>query len=256
MKFIPAFALIPLLLAGPATAAECSARSGPERATLVELFTSEGCDSCPPADRWLAHLLRTTPDSAVVALAYHVDYWDRLGWRDRFASPASTARQEARRQAARQTFLYTPQVSIDGSDFRAWRSRADLREYTAAPRPARASIALGINIPAAGILKVRVEASTAVSGSPAEAATLYLALVEDGLVSEVSAGENAGRRLEHDAVVREWIGPLAADRHGRIDASREFRRPDVDFRKASVVALVESPVRLEPLQALKLRLCP
>ncbi|HUG25789.1 DUF1223 domain-containing protein, partial [Piscinibacter sp.] len=95
------------MAADAAAAPQCSARSGPAAAPLVELYTSEGCNSCPPADRWLS-ALKDRP--GVVALAFHVDYWDGLGWKDRFASPLHTQRQAQQRAVNGARFSYTPQV--------------------------------------------------------------------------------------------------------------------------------------------------
>lgn len=246
-----------LALSGSAWGAECQARSGPERATLIELFTSEGCDSCPPADRWLSGLLRGPAAAGVVALAFHVDYWNRLGWRDPYSSADFTARQEARQKAGRSAFLYTPQVTLDGGDFRDWRSLALPRRGTGTPPAARADITLQAASGPGGILAARVEASAPGFGAgTAEEAGLYLALVENRLSTDVLHGENAGRRLEHDAVVREWIGPQALDRQGRVSVKHQFRRNDVDLRHAALVAVVETTRRLEPLQALRLDACP
>ena len=89
----------------------CTAASTRQVPPVVELYTSEGCNSCPPADRWLSKL---KADPAVVALAFHVDYWDRLGWKDRFASAAFTARQAAQQASNGARFSYTPQVVVDG----------------------------------------------------------------------------------------------------------------------------------------------
>src|SRR4029453_9035557 len=104
-----------LLIVTPAAGAvtACKAQSGRQTVPLVELYTSEGCDSCPPADRWLSSMFAPgdTRESAVVAtpLAFHVDYWDRLGWKDRFATPAWTKRQYHSARAARSHLLYTHQ---------------------------------------------------------------------------------------------------------------------------------------------------
>src|SRR5687767_8007237 len=107
----------------------CSARSGPVAATVVELYTSEGCSSCPPADRWLSAVAQR---GDVVALAYHVDYWDRLGWKDRFASPAFTQRQLDQRPVNGARFAYTPQVVIDGRDRSGWHRMNGLERQTVA----------------------------------------------------------------------------------------------------------------------------
>ena len=87
----------------------CTIHSGAERAMLIELYTSEGCSSCPPAERWLSGFVgKTATASAVIPLAFHVDYWDYIGWRDRFASPKYTARQYERTNRNRGHFVYTP----------------------------------------------------------------------------------------------------------------------------------------------------
>ena len=112
---VMAFAGVTVALAAdPAT---CTARSGPTVTPVVELYTSEGCNSCPPADRWLS---RFAPEADTVALAFHVDYWDRLGWKDRFASAAHTARQGQQQAANGARFSYTPQVVADGADRKDW----------------------------------------------------------------------------------------------------------------------------------------
>ena len=95
----------------------CQAVSGPKRLQLVELYTSEGCSSCPPADRWLS-TLKGRPD--VLAAAFHVAYWDHLGWRDRFASAAFTARQSQLQRSSGARHVYTPQVLVNGRDWRRW----------------------------------------------------------------------------------------------------------------------------------------
>jgi len=82
---------------------------------LLELYTSEGCDSCPPADRWLSGLELGTPPLRAVALAFHVDYWDRLGWRDRFGSAVFTERQHEQQSRRHAAFVYTPQVLLQGT---------------------------------------------------------------------------------------------------------------------------------------------
>ena len=115
--FVLAAALVVPAGAAAAGTQVCSAESGAARHTLVELFTSEGCSSCPPADRWLSGLAERDD---LVALAFHVDYWDRLGWTDRFATPRHTQRQHERAAQARSGYVYTPQVLVNGRDFRQW----------------------------------------------------------------------------------------------------------------------------------------
>lgn len=241
-----------ICLAGPVDAA-CRAESGATAATLVELYTSEGCDSCPPADRWLATLRGA---AGVVPLAFHVDYWDQLGWRDPFATPAFTRRQKARAATSGARFLYTPQVVVAGRDFTAWRRQPAAAEL--ARRPAAAAEA-GVGVEAEaladGRLRIRVKAELRPpAGADRGSAVAYVALYENGLVSDVKAGENRGSRLPHDFVVREWIGPLAFAADGRLDVQRELRRADVTLDHAGLAAIVESPGSGRVLQAVNLPL--
>ena len=167
---------------------------------VVELFTSEGCSSCPPADELLARLVAAEPvaGARIVALGEHVDYWDQLGWKDRFSSPALTARQELYARRLTATGAYTPQLVIDGraecvgSDA-ASATRAIARAATAAHGGLAISLADG---------RVRV-AATALPQSERERADVVVAVTEDQLRSVVTRGENHGRTLSHVAVVRQ-----------------------------------------------------
>ena len=111
-------AAVPALAQTPAAgAATCSVRAAGAPRAVVELYTSEGCSSCPPADRWLS-TLKASPD--LLALGFHVSYWDRLGWPDRFASAEITARQQLLARNAGRAQVYTPQVVVNGDDWRRW----------------------------------------------------------------------------------------------------------------------------------------
>jgi hypothetical protein len=217
----PEFALsfvAALLAAGPAGAGECRLDSPAHRVTVVELYTSEGCSSCPPADRWLSGLAAEGIGPAqAIPLAFHVDYWNDLGWPDRFSQPAFSERQ--RRVAARAgaRFVYTPQVIVDGRDFRAWgsgrlRARlADLNGEAAVARIDARVLREGSSLRVSGSVK-------AGDGPPAQA---WIAVFENGLSTEVRAGENRGARLGHDYVVRRLAGPFPLDAQGR--ASLDWR---------------------------------
>ena len=187
--------LLALTLLAPAHAAPvCSARSAATVTPVVELYTSEGCNSCPPADRWLSGV---KADATVVALAFHVDYWDRLGWKDRFASPAFTQRQAQQQRTSGARFSYTPQVLIDGADRPDWPGAA-----IAARTPSTVDAQLmrdGNHITAT---------VAPLAGAPAHLAA-YWAVTEQGHVSAVKAGENEGVTLHHDFVVRDYR-PVAA----------------------------------------------
>jgi hypothetical protein len=164
----------------------CSARSGLAPATVVELYTSEGCNSCPPADRWLS-ALPTRPD--VIALAMHVDYWDHLGWRDPYGSKAYTDRQSQQQRVNGSRYNYTPQVVVNGRDRKDWPSMK--------PAPL-ASTAVEISITRDG----NAVNATVRSSTQAQLAA-YWAVTEMGHRSAVRAGENAGVTLLHEHVVRE-----------------------------------------------------
>jgi len=176
---------------------------------IVELFTSEGCSSCPPADAVLAQLEKMQPVKGVdvIVLSQHVDYWNRLGWADPFSSPEFSERQGEYARAFGKDGVYTPQMIIDGqTEFPGGnRNRATEAIAKAAQTP-KASVQL--TIPAQGQeekklgqmrLKVNVSRLPAVSGGEAE---VLLAITENNLTTDVSRGENAGRRLSHVGVVR------------------------------------------------------
>jgi hypothetical protein len=240
-----------LLLASSAAVAgpSCSAKSGPQVLPLVELFTSEGCDSCPPADRFLSATFPAggaNPRASV--LAFHVDYWDRLGWKDRFAAPAHTERQYAALRAAGGTFVYTPQLLVQGRDVAPGRrARIPALVAAAAARAPRATIVLVVvtDDPRAHVVHAR---ATVPAG--ARHAQLWVAYTESGLVSDVKAGENRGVRLAHDHVVRAWQGPFPADARGTADATVTIPRPAESGRMPAVVAVVLDENTGEVLQTL------
>jgi hypothetical protein len=195
------FLLLCALLTPAVHAATCSAVSDDARNRLLELYTSEGCSSCPPADRWLSQL---PANSGVVPLAFHVDYWDRLGWKDPFAQATFSQRQRAQNSGL--GWVYTPQVMLDGEDFRDWHHGLPARS----PTPAQVSLSLRLTqMPE--YIEAQVESRFA-SSSTSRDARLYLALYENRLSSRITAGENAQRTLQHYYVVRQLVGPLDPQR--------------------------------------------
>ncbi|HLF82997.1 MAG TPA: DUF1223 domain-containing protein [Blastocatellia bacterium] len=226
-----AFALIALALVAAVLtgkrAAELSAieagdklpaAAGPRTPVLVELFTSEGCSSCPPADDLLTRLEQTQPvDGAeVIALSEHVDYWNRLGWTDPYSSSQFSARQNDYARAFDTDGAYTPQMVVDGrAQFVGSDSGRARKAIASASRDSKAAVTLSLaseDIRAASItLDVRVASLPEVVGDLAEA---LLAITESGLRSNVSRGENAGRRLSHTAVVRRLMPLGSVDSQG------------------------------------------
>lgn len=175
-----------------ALAVSCRQESPATRVPVVELYTSEGCSSCPPADRWLSGLKDAAAAGRVVAQAFHVGYWDHIGWVDRFASPAHTTRQReiARRRGT--STIYTPQLVRDGADSRDYAGVLQVR-----PEPAAATLRLERE---GG--QARAEVVPSVPGARWAA---YWTVTEHGHASRVKAGENAGAFLQHDFVVRQFV---------------------------------------------------
>ena len=166
---------------------------------VVELFTSEGCSSCPPADANLDAIagLARTRKQPVFALAYHVEYWDRLGWADPYASIANTRRQKAYAQLLNHGQLYTPQLIINGREQFSGNHRAKARDTIRDALQQPASVMLS----AQAVLEADWTVKWHVQGAPV-GAKLNIALVEDQLISKVTRGENQGRTLTHNHVVR------------------------------------------------------
>ena len=238
------------MLAAPAArAVACAAQSGEQRAVLLELYTSEGCDSCPPADRRLSGFRdRAEYAGRLVPLAFHVDYWDRLGWTDRFASPQHTRRQYAMAELARSRLVYTPQFLRNGRDWRGGGSPLD------GLRDSASTVRIVLRIEAAGAAGLTVGGEVAVAKPGLEA---WLALYENNLESVVRAGENAGKTLRHDYVVRRLLGPLTPDREGRLVLRQEIAL-QADWKRADlgVAAFVQDRASGEIVQALQRHACP
>jgi len=250
--------LLVVLQAIPAGAAECKARSGAHTTALVELYTSEGCDSCPPADRWLSSLASRghSPDR-VVPIALHVDYWDYIGWKDPYARALFSSRQRRLAQVMRAKVVYTPQVLLQGEDFRRWYGPGfDEAVAKINARPSRARIELSLEGAAGGHFPVEVRAEVLELAQRADAG-LYLAAYENKLVSAVGAGENRGKTLMHDYVAFEWVGPLGFGLDGRLSARRSLPLlPKAVAANSGVMAFVQNRANAEVLQALMLPACP
>jgi len=233
--------------------AACDARSGPKTAALVELYTSEGCSSCPPADRQLSRLRQTLDAAAtVVPLALHVGYWDYIGWKDPYAQTAFGQRQSWLVQANRHRTVYTPQFFISGSELRTGQGslREKVREINA--RPAAAAIRVHASITPNGALQLDAEATARARPEPV---ALYLVITESGLVSKVARGENSGVTLAHDNVVREWIGPVRLN-DGVARERREIALPAGWNRaRLAVVAFVQDLRTGKVLQAVAAQQC-
>ncbi|CAB3747715.1 DUF1223 domain-containing protein [Paraburkholderia humisilvae] len=260
MRVSTCFAHAALLVSGIAVTAHaaperaCSVASPAHRVALVELYTSEGCDSCPPADNWLSQLNQQNRErhrDSVVPLALHVDYWDNAGWRDRFAQPAFTARQKYLSSTAGSGVVYTPAVFVGGREMRSWSSTTSFNERVQelSSQPAPADIRIGAQATPSGTVAfdARIDARTPLPSD----AFAYVAVYQDGLRSDVKGGENAGATLHHDRVTRNWIGPVPiVGGHARITGTYA-----VSATRQGVVAFVQRESTGEVLQAAELPRC-
>lgn len=199
-RLLIAFSVTAVAHAQPA----CTVKSGVPTAALVELYTSEGCSSCPPADRAINAL---QGGALVVPLALHVTYWNDIGWRDPFAQDKFDDRQRQLLDRQRLHVAYTPQFFVAGRELRGWSGGlADtIRAINA--RPAPVTITLASAPSARGMLVDATVQPAASTGHSAGA--LYVAVTESGLDSRVTRGENGGATLHHDAAARLLFGPVA-----------------------------------------------
>ena len=202
MRRVPALAIVVFAIAfggfAYIVAGKTSEPGPPRKAVVVELFTSEGCSSCPPADELLTHLRQDLAQQGieVIPLGFHVDYWNSLGWKDRFSSAEFSQRQEQYTESLRVGGPYTPQMVVDGTTELVGNDRPGVHTAIteAAARPAAVDIRL--STPEPGRLDVKVSNNWAVNG------VVRMAITEDNLITKVGAGENNGHELHHDAVVR------------------------------------------------------
>lgn len=247
-----------ITMLSPALGAECTSKSGERRVALLELYTSEGCNSCPPADEWVSKLpTRGLTSDRVVPLAFHVDYWDYLGWRDMFSQTNFTERQRQTAQINRSGFVYTPQLVLNGRDYRRGFLRDGTNERIKEINQQKplADISLALSMPVADQLHVfgEIVVAGAVERQNAEA---YLALYENNLSNEVKAGENSGHTLHHDFVVRELVGPIAINQQGNVQFQQTFNlKSGWKLQDSGVVAFVQNNRSGDVLQALAFAAC-
>lgn len=202
---------------------------------VVELFTSEGCSSCPPADALLTKLIDQQPVRGVqiVALEEHVDYWDRQGWSDPFSSPEFTARQKRYVQQLHLDSAYTPQMVIDGrAEVVGSNSQAALSELAKAARTAKIPVHLAILERSVD----RVSLAVQVDASPSSG-ELLVAITESKLATDVARGENAGHNLKHSAVVRKLI-PVGTLKAGEAFSAETVVPLDPRWQAANLSAVV------------------
>jgi len=207
-----------VLLAAGAALSQTAPAAAPRTPVIVELFTAEGCSSCPPADNLLAALERIQPIDGVevIALGEHVDYWDQYGWQDRFSSGAYTARQHDYGDKLRVPEPYTPQMIVDGtSQFNGTDAAAARRALDAAAHKPHLTLALTSPTVDGRAVQAAVSFTGTPPGKPNARIDLYAALVQPSATTDVANGENKGHTLHHVAIVRTLtrigtLGELAA----------------------------------------------
>jgi hypothetical protein len=204
---------------------------------VIELFTSEGCSSCPPADALLVELGRKSPPSGtqLILMGEHVDYWNYIGWTDRFSSAAFSERQNNYAKQLHLATVYTPQMVIDGHLQLVGNGAAEVyREISKAaaePKPAQVSLRW----------ESQQKLHVAVQTPAGERPNVLLAITEDGLSTAIKAGENGGRTLQHAAVVRQ-LRELGKATNGQFESNVDVAaHPDWNPAKLKVVLLVQQP---------------
>ena len=213
--------------------------SGPERVALIELYTSEGCSSCPPADRWLSNL--KSHDGLwedYVPVAFHVDYWNYIGWEDRFSSRAFSDRQRRYADEGGTRVVYTPGFFRHGEDWRGWRNGG----------PGVAGVAF------AGDLTVRIDKRSAEirfeggDHTPRELIA-HVALLGMNLETRVRAGENKGRRLRHDFVALD-LSSVRLERAGAVyRTATRLPEPESEVRDLALAVWISAKGSQAPIQA-------
>jgi len=210
---------------------------------LLELYTSEGCSSCPPAESWLS-ALKSSPKlwRDVVPVAFHVDYWDSLGWKDPFASTRYSERQRQYANHWRSQSVYTPGFISSGKEWRGWSQHQVLP-----PTPSKRVGVLQALSDEGRVWRCEFHPE---GSSAASSYEFHAALLGFGFVSDVKAGENRGRKLQHDFVVLKLTEALSRKEGEKFEASLDFGPGAGTAPRFGVAVWITLPNTLEPVQAL------
>ncbi len=249
MKII---AILTAMLSAAASAADCTVRSGATTNALVELYTSEGCSSCPPAEKRLSRFAARR-DAGVVPIAFHVHYWDYIGWKDLYADPRHTERQRAFALATGARSVYTPQVIVAGNDFRAWSDERVFAEAVRAAQSRKPGASIEITPRRAADGTIEGDVSAAIAEAARSPLVLVVAITQDGVTSRPNAGENKGETLAQNFIVRD-----VAEFRGNASIAGHFRfAPKASWAldRMSVVAYVQDARTGRVLQALSAPAC-
>ncbi len=232
MKIILVFLLLPFSV----FAFDFELKSTQRQTQVIELFTSEGCSSCPPADRWLSSLkANKSLWKDFIPMAYHVDYWDYIGWKDVFSDAKNSKRQRQHRKKGNISSVYTPGIIKAGKEWRAWR-------LNTAILPSEQMV---------GVLKASLKNEklhvTFDNQTTIQFFKLHIALLAMDVTTEVKAGENAGKNLSHDFVVIKQKQIHSNKAYWDIQLSKEFFQSH--YPKTAIVIWVEDLNNPTPVQA-------
>lgn len=230
-----------------------SAKSPEHRVSLLELYTSEGCSSCPPADKFLSNLSKSgVTNKQLIPLAFHVTYWDYIGWKDPYASINHDNRQRKIAQFDKSKSIYTPQFVLNGSDYRA---------YDTFSESVRGVI---LQLSDVDIIleaekthqQVNVSINTDSTKSKLEGIAYYLVVYENKLVSDIDDGENEGKTLNHNFVVRKIHGPFIQEKTSKKSAFEKIVKFEKQWKKEDlgIVAFAQNPITGKVMQAVELKL--
>jgi hypothetical protein len=232
----------------PAASAEAGSINDASSRTpiLIELFTSEGCSSCPPADALLERLDRSQParGAELIVLSEHVDYWDDIGWKDPYSSHEYSERQSAYAGHLGLSTIYTPQMVVDGHiEFVGSDERRASQAIANATKVAKTPVTISsIRLSDEKTISLHLETGPLASSIEGDSAEVLIATADDSDESHVSRGENAGRTLRHVAVLRNLVRVGTVTRTDKFSRDISIRLNSLDSRNIRLVAIVQEPM--------------
>jgi len=220
-----------------------ASEGAPRTPVLVELFTSEGCSDCPPADALLEKLDRSqpVPRAELIVLSEHVDYWDDIGWKDPYSCHAFSLRQADYARRFRLDSAYTPQMVVDGTaQFVGSDERRAIQVIENATKLEKVRVAISsIHLEGGNTLAVHVETGLLASSASSNSANVLVALADESDQSNVRRGENAGRTLKHVSVVRSLTQVGTIDRGGTFSRDMKVSTESANQRNLRIIAIVQ-----------------
>ena len=214
--------------------------SPPTKNVLVELFTSDGCDSCPPANHWMSEVVQKG-DARIVPVSMHVTYWNHLGWKDPASNLYFDKKQEGYSKLGLARFSYTPAVFLSGAEWSGWRNNDISKIKSLNQQPALLKIEVKADIVEERNVKMDIQVSTheKEKGASTLRSKQFVYLYEDGVIDKPNAGELKGATLRHDHVIKAWderaVGSLPKQTHLQFDIPK-----GVDPKKLGMVVFIQS----------------